>query len=427
MAYFALVDCNSFYASCERAFRPDLEAKPIVVLSNNDGCIVAGSKEAKALDITIGEPLFKSRAIIRKHDIAVFSSNYQLYGDLSERVMNTLRQFVPEIELYSIDEAFIKLDFFEKDEAEIVRFCIDLRAKILNWTGIPVSIGIGTSKTLAKLANHIAKKKMDSNVFIFEASQSYNNLLESISVSKVWGVGAGIKKRLLKNGITTVYELTQQSEKWMRKEFGVIGERMLRELKGSPCYEMEDPDATRKHLLVSRSFGRNVYEVEELKEAISVYTSRLGEKLRQHNCRARAITVFIKANKYKLKSTDRRYYFSKSIELPIPSAHTNYLIHYALPIVDQLFIKGTEYKKAGIIAGDLCPENQIQTNLFEQNNLEKEQKLSSLMKAIDQINQKNGRNTVQISSSGLDQRWKMLSELRSPCYTTNWNELLEVN
>ncbi len=426
MNYFALVDCNSFYASCERAFRPDLVGKPIVVLSNNDGCIVAGSPEAKALGINIGEPLFKSKALIRKYNIAVFSSNYQLYGDMSERVMNTLRHFVPDIELYSIDEAFVQLNFLQKNEAELVAFCTKLRQTILQWTGIPVSIGIGKTKTLAKLANHIAKKRTRSNVFIFEQGKKYPELLQSVPVSKIWGVGAGIKKRLNGFGIDNVQELVERKEKWMRKEFGIIGERMLRELKGEPCYELEDPDASRKHLLVSRSFGKHVYKKEELKEALSVYASRLGEKLRQHGYRTGAITVFIKANKYNLKNPDGRYYFSKSIELPIPSSHTNYLVKYALPIVDQLYIKGTQYKKAGIIASELCPESSVQMNLFENNNPAEDKKQGKLMAVIDQINRKIGRNKVKLSSCGIQQDWRMLSELRSPCYTTRWGELMVV-
>ncbi len=426
MSYFALVDCNNFYASCQRAFRPDLEGKPIVVLSNNDGCIVARSSEAKALgEIPVGQPFFKIKHLLKAHNIHVFSSNYQLYGDMSERVMTILKQFVSKVEVYSIDEAFLKLDFLKQDEQQLFQFCIQLRRVIRQWTGIPVSIGLGNTKTLAKLANRIAKKNREEGVFIFEKNKSYREVLKELSVGKVWGIGNRSAHRLDHFfDIKTIFELMQVREQWMRKEFGVTGLRTLRELKGFPCYVLENPDAGRKNLLVSRSFRKDVNELSELTEAISVFTSLLGEKLRKFHYRAGVLTVFIRANKHRNKRPDGRYYFSQSLELPIPTSNTNRLITHATDMVRQLFDKATNYKKAGIIASYLRPEESLQGHLFES---EKEEiRLQSLMKTMDAINKKNGRNTVYFSSCGSHHGWRMFCEMRSPNYTTSWKDIPEI-
>jgi len=321
--YFAIADCNNFYASCERAFNPKLRNQPIVVLSNNDGCVVARSNEAKALNIEMGVPYWEVRPILEKNKVQVFSSNYQLYGDLSARVMNLLQANCADVEIYSIDEVFMKLRPFQGTPQKLLADNIQLRALILQGTGIPVSIGIAPTKTLAKLANHIAKKRTKSGVFILASD---NPILAEIPISKVWGIAKGYEKRLAKIKVQTVADLIGVNEGWMRQEFGVVGVRLLKELQGFPCYDLEPPVTQRKNMMVSRSFRKDIYHLEQLVEAIANYATRLGEKLRKYQQSTSQLTVFLSANRFKNTRKDGKHYFALTVELPLATSCTNELI-----------------------------------------------------------------------------------------------------
>ncbi|NUQ25285.1 MAG: Y-family DNA polymerase [Saprospiraceae bacterium] len=420
MSLFALVDCNNFYASCERVFNPKLADKPLVVLSNNDGCVVARSNEAKALGIPMGEPLFKLRELIQKGEVAVFSSNYALYGDMSERVMSILQDHCADVEVYSIDEAFLELMFYQQTESSLTDYARDLRGKVLKWTGIPVSVGLAPTKTLAKLANHIAKKRTEEGVFYLTPG---HDILQELDIDELWGVGSAYKRRLAAIGIDTVAQFAGISESWMQQEFGVVGLRLLKEVKGFPCYGLEPPVTERKNAMISRSFAKDVYELEPLAEAIAIYATRLGEKLRRYRQTAGVITVFLWANRFKNKRPDGLSCFSRMVELPIATSNTNELIHWSVAMVKSLYEKGTNYKKVGILAGELKPAGRLQTNLF----VPETQLLRSaeLMKTLDQINQRMGRGTVYFAACSHRPDFKLKTEWRSPRFTTRWEELLK--
>ncbi len=426
MNLFGLVDCNNFYASCERVFNPKLINQPIIVLSNNDGCVVARSNEAKALGIGMGEPYFKVRSLVQQNKVAVFSSNYALYGDMSERVMNLLQENCAEIEVYSIDEAFLKLDFKQHTAGDYCTYASNIRQLILRGTGIPVSVGMAPSKTLAKLANHIAKKQTTSGVYLLHPDDAK---LKTLPIDELWGVGAAYQRKLNAAGVQTVAELAELPEGWMRKEFGVVGLRLLKELKGFPCYGLEPPLEQRKNMIVSRSFSKDVFALAELCEAVASYATRLGEKLRRYKQHTSAITVFLMLNQFKNnqfgnKRAEGQLCFSKTIELPHATSNTNELITWSVIAAKSLFKEGHRYKKAGVMASALSPENQLQTNLFvdEQKTLQSAQ----LMKTMDAINQKMGWNKVFFLACGTQQDWKMKSAQRSKRFTTSWEELLRV-
>lgn len=419
MKYYALVDCNNFYASCERAFQPRLAGRPVIVLSNNDGCVIARSDEAKALGIEMGVPYWEARPLLDRHNVQIFSSNYALYGDLSARVMDILQQHCAEVEVYSIDEAFLRLSFHKQD---LQQYGERLRRLLHRCTGIPVSIGIARTKTLAKLANHIAKRQTSGGVYLLCPSDPR---LSELPVSKIWGIGRAYERKLAETGVQTVAALQQVEEGWMRQTFGVVGLRLLKELKGEACYALEPPIAGRKHTMVSRSFRRDVYELDELKEAISVYASRLGEKLRRYNQAASCLTVFLWANPHKRIRLDGRSYFAMSLELPLATANTNDFIQWAAAAVERLYEKGTNYKKAGLLAGGLQPATVLQTNLFvgEQRQL----RFAKAIEAMDKLNRQFGRQTVCFASCGNGgNTWCRKEQWRSPRFTTRWEEVLRV-
>ncbi len=419
---FALVDCNNYYASCERVFNPGLENKPVIVLSNNDGCVVARSNEVKALGIKMGTPVFKIKNIIEKEKITVFSSNYALYGDMSQRVMATLSQFTPNIEIYSIDEAF--LDFSGFEYRNLVNYAQQIRKTVLQWTGIPVSIGVGQTKTLAKIAVHIAKKnKQCKNVFFINTSSDIKKHLKNISVEDIWGIGRRYSVKLSQSfGIKNALQLRDADERLIKKNFGgVVGLRIVKELQGTSCISLESVRASKKEITTSRSFSPAVIEFEQLREAISTFTATAAEKLRKQKSTTRVITVFILTNRFDIKNF---YYKHKLIEL---SAHTNdttTLISYAIKGLKEIFKKGYKYKKAGIMFTDIVPDKQVQLNLFAQENLGKS---NDLMNVLDKINLNIGPGTVKFASEGLQKTWKMKAEKRSPRYTTHWDELLVVS
>jgi DNA polymerase V len=423
MNYFALADCNNFYASCERVFNPSLQKVPIVVLSNNDGCIVARSNEAKALGIGMGVPYWTIKSLIKKNGVRVFSSNYQLYGDMSERVMNLLKANCADVEVYSIDEAFMQLFPFDGSTNTLLNEQKKLRDYILRSTGIPLSIGIAPSKTLAKLANHLAKYHSQQGVYLLQAGA---DILKTIPVKKVWGIASGYERRLAVMGIQTVAELAAVEPGWMQQEFGVVGLRILREIQGIPSYGLESPVTQRKHIMVSRSFRKDVYALPLLIESISTYATRLGEKLRRYHQATGQITVFLQANPFKTVNHLRGQHFTRTIELPLTTNHTNELIHWASRIVRFLYQPGVNYKKAGILAAKLRPARSLQGNLFA--STAKQDKLNKLMNTVDQINQQMGRHTVEFASCGAPgkQEWSRQEQWSSPRFTTRWDEVLVI-
>jgi len=414
----ALVDCNNFYASCERVFNPKLEKKPVVVLSNNDGCVVSRSNEAKSLEIKMGVPAFMIDHLIRKEEVYACSSNYSLYGDMSQRVMETLSHFTPEIEVYSIDEAFLDLSGFAHNR--LTDYGRKIRNTVRQWTGIPVSIGIAETKTLAKIANRIAKKSEKADgVFNLTASPYHKKALSITAVENVWGVGRRYAKFLRKHGIETALDLRNAEDSWVKKYLSVVGLRMVRELRGIPCISMELSPPAKKEICVSRSFGKPVRSLIEMQEAIAAYTTRAGEKLRNEHLAAGALMIFMMTNRFR---DEPQYARSTVIELPVPTDCTQELIRYAFRGVEEIFRKGYRFNKAGVLLADLVPANQIQTDLFDTKDRDGSKKL---MQALDEINTRMGQNTLKYAASGLKQNWKTRARRRSPRYTTRWSELAE--
>lgn len=424
---FAIVDCNSFYCSCERLFRPELMKKPVVVLSNNDGCIVSRSDEAKELGVQMAGPYFLAKPLIEKYNVATFSSNYNLYGDMSHRVMETLRSLVGKerVEVYSVDEAFLDLGMINRKH--LADYAFHIRKTVEQWTGISVSVGVAPTKTLAKIANHVAKKNKAATrcVFTFIEANEIREVLKGTRVSGIWGVGHAYAEKLISWGITSAWELSNMPEEWAQKHLGgVTGVRLVRELKGIPCITMEDPMETKKMIATTRMFGTNVTDLKDVEEAIATYTTRAAEKLRRQNCAASVISVFIVA-----KEGDHSADFNRGTAinayavLPFATAITSELITPALHLVQQIFKQGREYKKAGVMLSGLVPDSSIQSNLFVPAS---DNKKRYLMSAVDNLNFSMRDDAVKFASSGLTRDWKMRRELRSPRYTSRWKELREV-
>jgi DNA polymerase V len=421
----SIVDCNSFYCSAERVFRPDLLRRPVVVLSNNDGCIISRSDEAKAFGVGMAGPYFQAKHLIEKHGIEVFSSNYNLYGDMSMRVMDTLRTLSPSVEVYSVDEAFMDLSHIPAED--LAAYSLHIRQTVEQWTGISVSIGVAPTKTLAKTANHIAKKnKAASNcVTILASKADVRNALQQTRVNTIWGVGRAYADKLINLGITSAWELRNMSEEWAHKHLGgVVGVRLLRELRGIPSIEMKNPLDTKKMIATTRMFGEPVNNITDIKEAVATYTSRAAEKLRRQQSAADTISVFIVA-----KEQDHQLDFSHGpnigtyTTLPHATSVTNELIKPAVELVDRLYETGTYYKKAGVMLSGLVPDNAVQGNMFEAPTSGKGRQLMGMM---DNVNFSMRDDVVKFAASGTRRDWKMRQELRSPRYTTRWEELFEV-
>jgi DNA polymerase V len=411
----ALVDCNNFYVSCERVFAPQLWGKPVVVLSNNDGCVVARSPEAKTIGIKMGVPTFKIQALIDQHDIQVFSSNYSLYGDMSHRVMETLRSFSPRVEVYSIDEAFLDLSTFS--HLNLIGYCQQIRATVKQWTGIFVSIGLGQTKTLAKIANHIAKQS-EAGVFALTAVNN-REWLEAIPIEDVWGIGRRSAKVLRIGGIKTAWQLSNAPHGWVKQELGIVGLRTVLELQGFSCLPLDLHPPARKSITVSRSFSRPMESLDELKSAVATYTSRAAEKLRNYKLAATAVKVWIATSRF----LDNPYTNAIAVSLPVATNDTAELLHYALIGVVEIYKTGLAYKKAGVIMLNLVPETVRQLHLWDDRERDR---YGQLMETLDRVNQEMGAGTLRFAVSGLQQTWYMKCERRSPCYTTRWDELLEV-
>lgn len=420
--HFALVDVNNFYVSCERVFNPHLENLPVVVLSNNDGCAVARSNEVKALGVKMGTPWFQLKELAEKHNIIALSSNYTLYGDMSNRVMAILRDYSPNVETYSIDESFLSLNGLSNLWPAAVDMGQSIRNRVRKWTGLPVCVGIGSSKTLAKLANHIAKKQPDFNGVCDLTSMpqaQIDALLAAIEVSEVWGVGHRISMHLHAVGIKTVKALRDAPLAWLRTRFGVVMERTGNELRGLSCLALEEVAAPRKQIISSRSFGQLVHTLPELSESVASYMSSAAEKLRGQNSTCGAIQVFVQTNPF--REQDPQYSNSITVPLPNESCDTRLLIRAALYGLKRIYRPGYAYKKAGVMLTGIAPTAVRQASLFAPHGAG--DKSEKLMRVLDRLNQRYGRNTVSVFSVGTRKSWAMRRENMSPCYTTNWKEV----
>jgi DNA polymerase V len=416
---YALVDCNNFYVSCERLFNPKLEGKPVIVLSNNDGCAIARSEEAKALGIVMGSPAFMIKDLIEKNGVFVFSSNYTLYGDMSDRVMKTFETFVPRLEIYSIDEAF--LDMHDLLHTDLLRLGMKIRKSVKQNIGIPVTVGIAPTKTLAKMANRYAKKKR-RDVGVYWAAN--NNLVEEMlrftEVGDIWGIGRQYANFLIRNGFKTAFDLIKAPEEWIRKKMTVQGQRLLSELKGIPAIEWEFETPAKKNICTSRSFGKLQTDKNEIKEALCNYAATCALKLRQEKSCCKKIHVFVQTNPH--KTLDKQYLRSINVQLERASNNTGEIVKYALKGFDIIFKEGYNYLKCGIIVMELVPENKVQGSLFSCNAT----KTKTLMDAMDKINRALGKDTVRAAVQGFEKRYRLKAEHLSPCYTTNINHILKV-
>lgn len=419
----ALIDVNNFYVSCERVFNPKLVNKPVVVLSNNDGCAVARSNEVKALGVGMGAPWFKFKDLAKRHGIIALSSNYALYADMSNRVMSILRQFSPNQEVYSIDESF--LDLTEFQSRDLVRYGQQMRQRILQWTGLPVCVGIGSTKTLSKLANHCAKKRAEfKSVCNFNnmSSQDLDALLSQIDVGEIWGVARKLAPKLQALGFNTVLDLKRANPERLRQQFSVVMEKTIRELNGTVCIEMEEVSPAKQQILSSRSFGHPVTDYNSLAESITLYMSRAAEKLRKQNSFAGSVYVYIRTSPFKL---DQPFYSNgMTISLPSPSDDTRQLVNVALWGLKQIYKPKFNYAKAGVTLSELVPAAGVQTDLFSQSQISN--KSDELMIAMDKINKKMGKESIKLASEGFKRPWKMRQENKSPSYTSNWGELVGV-
>lgn len=425
----AIIDCNSFYCSCERLFRPHLDDKPVVVLSNNDGCIISRSDEAKKLGVEMAGPYFKAKPLIEKYGVSTFSSNYNLYGDLSWRVMETLRMMLGKenVEVYSVDEAFLNLDeFAEKDLQQVA---LNIRETVELWTGIKVSVGVAPTKVLSKVANHLAKKNKIATqcVVVLDTKEKIMTALQNTPIGEVWGVGRQYAQKLMEmNAVFTAFDLTKKTTEWAHKNLGgVVGVRLIKELKGESVNEMEKELTVKKMIATTRMFGSAVNNITDIKEAIATYTSRAAEKLRRQKSAANIISVFVVP-----KEQSHNTYFrhgptlSTYVTLPVATSATNELIKPAVKLVDQLYQQGRLYKKAGVMLSGLVPDETIQGNLFLP---EKQNGKRLLMDMLDNVNFAMRDDMVKFAASGTKRDWKMRMELRSPRYTTRWEEIFTVH
>lgn len=419
LSVFALCDVNSFYASCETVFRPDLRGRPVVVLSNNDGCVISRSAEAKPF-VKMGEPYFKQKDIFRHHGVVCFSSNYELYADMSNRVMTTLEEMSPRCEKYSIDEVFCDLTGVRNCRV-LTEFGHELRATVRQRTHLTVGVGIAQTKTLAKLANHAAKRwqQQTGGVVDLSNAERQRKLMAALPVEEVWGVGRRIAKRLETMGIRTVLQLADTDIRFIRKHFNVVLERTVRELRGEPCLELEEFAPVKQEIICSRSFGHRITEYEEMRQAICSYASRAAEKLRQEHQYCRFISVFVKTSPF---APDERYYANNaSVTLLTPTQDSRDIIAAATRCLDAIWQSGCRYQKAGVMLGDFYSQGVAQLNLFDENAPRKNSQ--KLMEVLDRLNAEDGRGTLYFAGQGIQQPWQMKREMLSPRYTTRYSDL----
>lgn len=412
---FALVDCNNFYVSCERVFNPKLLNRPVVVLSNNDGCVIARSNEAKAIGIPMGAPYFQFRDQLQRHRAAVLSSNYTLYGDMSHRVVQTLLQFALDLEVYSIDEAFLLIENIHPES-----LARQIRETVRQWTGIPVSVGIAPTKTLAKIANRLAKKNDTLNgVFQLPASEAeLEVLLDHVGVEDVWGIGFRHAARLSSKGILTAKDLRHADDQWIKKEMSVVGLRTVWELRGVSCLSLDEAPPAKQSITSSQAFGRPLETFEEMRCAVSSFVARAAEKMRAQGSLATYLSLFVEQAPF------RSGYTQTKLLLPEPTDYTPTLTSYALEGLKTLFLKGIAYRKAGVILSGLVSKDWVQQDLYTSTRASTQQQ--KLMQTTDALNKRFGKKTAFFASEGVDRSWKMKQEKKTPAYTTNWNELLTI-
>ena len=417
----ALVDCNNFYCSCERLFRPDLIGKPVVVLSNNDGCAIARSDEAKALGIEMGAPEFQIRDKIKEHNIAMFSSNYTLYGDMSERVMKVLKKFVEKIEVYSIDESF--LDMSDMKLHDLNKLAVQIKHEVFKHTGIPVSVGIAPTKTLAKMANRYAKKhKKLIGTHVVSTEKDIDEMLSATAVEDVWGIGRQSAAKLKNIGIVTAYDVKAVPVNWMRTTLTVVGERLWSELKGIPCIPFELVPKPKKNMCTSRSFGKLITEKHDIGEAVANFAAKCAFNLRKEKSCASKLIVFIHTNEH--RKQDIQYRNNICIELKVPSNSTIELIDYALQGLNGIFRPGINYMKAGVIVEGLVSESEVQASMFDMRNRQKEKIVN---RAMDSMNKLFGTDMVRLASQGYGKNWRLKNQYLSQRYTTSFKHLKTIN
>ena len=417
----ALIDCNNFYVSCERVFDPKLKRKPVIVLSNNDGCVIARSDEAKELGIEMGTPSFMINDLIRKHGVEVYSSNYALYGDMSARVMQVIKEFIPRTEIYSIDEIFA--DVSSLTHNNLTDLAKEIKESVMRCTGIPVSIGIAATKTLAKLANRYAKKTSpDEAVFCADEDWKIQDILAFTEVKNIWGVGEQYHKLLNKNGFHTAADFVSAPQAWVRKEMAVVGLRTQQELRGIACIEWHDESKGKKNICTSRGFGKLITTKREVQQAIATFTSSCAQKLRKQNSCAQRIHVFVQTNIH--RKEDDQYFHSISLDVGVPTNSTRELLKYAMKALDIIYRPGFKYNKTGVMVMDLIPANQTQLGLFEtETNLAKEK---ATMVAVDAINKVYGCDVVRVAKQEFNTKWKLRQKHLSKQYTTRFSDLMKV-
>lgn len=417
---FALIDCNNFYASCERVFRPDLNGKPIVVLSNNDGCVIARSNEAKALGIPMGAPAFEYEKLFQEQNVKVFSANFALYGDMSNRVMNILSEYSPDIEIYSIDEAFLKLKGFH--HFDLQSYGEEIRQKVLKWTGIPISVGMAPTKALSKVANRIAKKypEKTKGVYIIDSEEKRIKALKWLKIEDVWGIGRQHGKRLKAIGVKNAYDFTMLDNEYVKKQMAIVGLRLKQDLQGIPTLDLEEVQI-KKNIATTRSFEKNYTEFEQVAERVSTFASCCAEKLRKQNSCCNSLMVFIHSNRHRKDMP--QYSRNIVVKLPFPTNSSIELAKFAKQALKLIFKEGYAYKKAGVIVQDFTQDNSIQQTLFEN----RDERHISLMKAIDKVNSLYGRQKIRLASQDTKRVWKMKQEKLSPRYTTNLSDIIIIN
>ncbi len=417
---FALIDCNNFYASCERVFQPHLNGKPVVILSNNDGCVIARSNEAKSLGIPMGAPAFKYKGVFQKNKVQIFSSNFTLYGDISNRVMSIISRHVPDVEIYSIDEAFVKFDGFSEDD--INEKCRDIIRIIFKWTGIPVSIGLAPTKSLAKVANRIAKKYSTRTNGFYSINNNEKRIkaLKNISAGDIWGIGFQNEKKLLKVNVKSGMDFVNLPDQWVKKNMSIIGLKLKKELEGNPTLDIEEGKIDKKSIATTRSFETEISSLDDLTERITTFSVVASKKLRRQNSECSMICVYIRSNPFKQKG--ERYHYSLTGSLPFSTNSSIEISKFAVKLLTKIYSKNKSYKKAGIILMGLSPQSNHQFSLFDQN-IDKQKKL---MKSIDSIDSKYGLYKVRLASQDQKRIWKMKRQKLSRNYTTEIDEVLIV-